>query len=157
MCIIVCTLSLCERFDVQDSWDDVVNITLHYAKDQDIFQQFAGPGQWNDPDMLIIGDFSLSLSQQMAQMAIWAIYASVSPGPFHYRASPFHYSTGPFQDRASLFHYSAGPFHYSAGHSIEYSVDVHACLYIVHCSVLITLSTHVAIAANDVQRSEKNF
>ena len=119
------TLSLCERFDVQDSWDDVVDITLHYAKDQDIFQQFAGPGQWNDPDMLIIGDFSLSLSQQMAQMAIWAIYASVSPGPFHCSAGPFHYRNG--------------PFHYSAGHSIEYSVDDHVCLYIVHCSVPISL------------------
>jgi alpha-N-acetylgalactosaminidase len=62
--------------DIQDSWDGVLGIILYYAENQDIFQQFAGPGHWNDPDQLIIGDFGLSLDQQMAQMALWAIYAS---------------------------------------------------------------------------------
>lgn len=62
--------------DVQDSWDSVLDIIEHYAEDQDIFQPYAGPGHWNDPDMLIIGNFGLSLDQQMSQMALWAIYAS---------------------------------------------------------------------------------
>ena len=69
------SFSLC-----QDSWDSVLEIILHYATEQDQFQPFAGPGHWNDPDQLIIGDFGLSLDQQMAQMALWAIYASVSDG-----------------------------------------------------------------------------
>lgn len=65
-------------FLCQDSWASVLGIIEHYAEFQDDFQPYAGPGQWNDPDMLIIGDFGLSLDQQMAQMALWAIFASVS-------------------------------------------------------------------------------
>ena len=30
---------------------------------QDGFGKFAGPGHWNDPDMLIIGNYGLSLDQ----------------------------------------------------------------------------------------------
>jgi hypothetical protein len=41
-----------------------------------VFGVYAGPGQWNDPDQLIVGDFGLSLDQQMSQMAMWAIFAS---------------------------------------------------------------------------------
>ncbi len=33
-------------------------------------------GAWNDMDMLIIGDFSLSYDESKAQMALWAIFAS---------------------------------------------------------------------------------
>jgi len=38
----------------------------------------AGPGHWNDPDQLLIGDFSLSYEQSKSQFALWAIMASVS-------------------------------------------------------------------------------
>ena len=34
---------------------------------QDGFGQFAGPGHWNDPDMLIIGNYGLSLDQVSQQ------------------------------------------------------------------------------------------
>jgi hypothetical protein len=40
------------------------------------FLGVAGPGSWNDADMLIIGDFSLSYGQQRAQLALWSIFAS---------------------------------------------------------------------------------
>ncbi len=94
--------------DISDSWDSVQDIISHYAQFQDKFQPIAGPGQWNDPDMvqsqaeaflaewrhcmdtsthihthththtqLIIGDFGLSLDEQRAQMALWAIFAAV--------------------------------------------------------------------------------
>ena len=43
-----------------------------------MFGKYAGPGQWNDPDQLIVGDFGLSLDQQMSQMAMWTIFASVN-------------------------------------------------------------------------------
>ena len=38
--------------------------------------QAAGPGNWNDPDMLIIGNFALSHTQAEAQMALWCIMAA---------------------------------------------------------------------------------
>jgi alpha-N-acetylgalactosaminidase len=62
--------------DIQDSLDSVLSIILHYAEGQDVFGRYAGPGQWNDPDQLIVGDFGLSLDQQMSQMAMWTIFAS---------------------------------------------------------------------------------
>lgn len=38
--------------DIEDSWASVVDIISHYADNQDDFQPFAGPGHWNDPDMV---------------------------------------------------------------------------------------------------------
>ena len=62
--------------DIQDSWESVVSIVEYYATQQDVLVPVAGPGAWNDPDMLIIGDFGLSHDQQKAQFALWAIMAA---------------------------------------------------------------------------------
>ncbi|KAJ8274730.1 hypothetical protein COCON_G00093550 [Conger conger] len=62
--------------DIQDSWDSVLNIVDWFFNHQDILQTTAGPGRWNDPDMLVIGDFGLSLDQSRSQMALWAIMAA---------------------------------------------------------------------------------
>ncbi|XP_067000153.2 alpha-N-acetylgalactosaminidase [Anabrus simplex] len=62
--------------DIDDSWDSVSDIINYYATKQDTIAQHAGPGHWNDPDMLIIGNFGLSLEQSKVQMAIWAILAA---------------------------------------------------------------------------------
>lgn len=62
--------------DIQDSWQSVKSITEYFAKNQKRIQPNAGPGHWNDPDMLLIGNFGLSLEQSKAQMAIWAILAA---------------------------------------------------------------------------------
>ncbi|XP_078130759.1 alpha-N-acetylgalactosaminidase-like [Sander vitreus] len=62
--------------DIQDSWDSVLNIIDWFFENQDVLIPAAGPGQWNDPDMLIAGDFGLSLEQSRAQMALWAIMAA---------------------------------------------------------------------------------
>ncbi|KAE8579795.1 hypothetical protein XENTR_v10024186 [Xenopus tropicalis] len=62
--------------DIQDSWDSVLDIIEWYAKNQDVLQPAAGPGRWNDPDMLITGDFGLSYEQSKSQLAIWAILAA---------------------------------------------------------------------------------
>jgi alpha-N-acetylgalactosaminidase len=35
----------------------------YYGDDKDDFLRFAGPGGWNDPDMLVIGNFGLSYDQ----------------------------------------------------------------------------------------------
>lgn len=62
--------------DIDDSWDSVQTIIDYYGDNQDILIPLAGPGRWNDPDMLIIGNFGLSYEQCRAQMAIWAILAA---------------------------------------------------------------------------------
>ncbi|XP_032399374.1 alpha-N-acetylgalactosaminidase isoform X1 [Etheostoma spectabile] len=62
--------------DIQDSWDSVLNIIDWFFENQDVLIPAAGPGQWNDPDMLIAGDFGLSMEQSRAQMALWAIMAA---------------------------------------------------------------------------------
>ncbi|XP_043931266.1 alpha-N-acetylgalactosaminidase [Protopterus annectens] len=62
--------------DIQDSWDSVLEIIDWFFGNQDNLQPFAGPGKWNDPDMLIVGDFSLSREESKSQMALWAILAA---------------------------------------------------------------------------------
>ncbi|XP_054154458.1 alpha-N-acetylgalactosaminidase-like isoform X2 [Oppia nitens] len=62
--------------DIMDSWTSVTSIIDFYAKYQDVLVKYHGPGAWNDPDMLIIGNFGLSLEQSRAQMALWAIWSA---------------------------------------------------------------------------------
>lgn len=62
--------------DIQDSWASVESIIDYYGNNQDTIVPNAGPGHWNDPDMLIIGNFGLSYEQSKTQMAIWAILAA---------------------------------------------------------------------------------
>lgn len=62
--------------DIDDSWTSVTGITDYFAKNQKRIQPHGGPGHWNDPDMLIIGNYGLSYDQSKAQMAIWAILAA---------------------------------------------------------------------------------
>lgn len=62
--------------DIEDSWDSLRDIVNWFSTNQDDFQPAAGPGRWNDPDMLIIGNFGLSLDQARTQMALWAIMAA---------------------------------------------------------------------------------
>ncbi|XP_028968951.1 alpha-N-acetylgalactosaminidase [Galendromus occidentalis] len=62
--------------DIADSWQSVTKIMDYYAKVQDDLIPYSGPGAWSDPDMLIIGDFGLSIDQAKTQMAIWSILAA---------------------------------------------------------------------------------
>ncbi|XP_029204318.2 alpha-N-acetylgalactosaminidase-like isoform X1 [Acropora millepora] len=62
--------------DVQDSWSSVLKIVDHFAGNQDTFIAAAGPGHWNDPDMLVIGDFGLNHEQSKAQFGLWSILAA---------------------------------------------------------------------------------
>jgi len=62
--------------DITDSWESVLSIVDYYGNDNDSFAKFAAPGQWNDPDMLIIGNYGLSLDQSKAQMAMWCMFAA---------------------------------------------------------------------------------
>ena len=82
--------------DIQDSYVSVLDIIDFYGSDNGSFAQHAGPGNWNDPDMvtfkkldhlvlpdllslifqLIIGNFGLSYDQSRQQMAIWCTLAA---------------------------------------------------------------------------------
>ncbi|XP_038631289.1 alpha-galactosidase A [Scyliorhinus canicula] len=62
--------------DIDDSWGSVKNIIDWTALHQSLIAPIAGPGGWNDPDMLVIGNFGLSKDQQITQMALWAIMAA---------------------------------------------------------------------------------
>jgi hypothetical protein len=62
--------------DIDDTFDSVYSITEWYASQQDNLSIVHGPGNWNDPDMLIIGNYGLSYGQSKAQMALWSILAA---------------------------------------------------------------------------------
>ncbi|XP_049821078.1 alpha-N-acetylgalactosaminidase-like isoform X2 [Aethina tumida] len=62
--------------DIDDGWANVTSILKWFSNNQDRIAPFSGPGHWNDPDMLLIGNFGLSYEQSKAQMAIWAVMAA---------------------------------------------------------------------------------
>ncbi|CAG5114832.1 unnamed protein product [Candidula unifasciata] len=62
--------------EIQNSWESVGDVIDHYGNDKGNFSQFAGPGGWNDPDVLVVGDYGLSYYQQKAQFGMWALFAS---------------------------------------------------------------------------------
>eukprot|EP00729_Bicosta_minor_P022855 gene22855-22877_t len=62
--------------DIQDSWDSVTGIVDWVGDNQEDLIPAAGPGHFNDPDMLIIGNFALSHTQARAQFALWSIMAA---------------------------------------------------------------------------------
>jgi len=62
--------------DIFDDWPSVLSIIDYYGEDKDGFSSYAGPGSWNDPDMLIVGNFGLSLDQARAQMGMWCMLAA---------------------------------------------------------------------------------
>ncbi|GFS68497.1 alpha-galactosidase A [Trichonephila clavipes] len=62
--------------DVVDSWQSILSIVDYYIKNQDEFVAAAGPGHWNDPDMILAGNFGLSYDEAKAQFLLWAVMAS---------------------------------------------------------------------------------
>jgi alpha-galactosidase len=85
--------------DIEFSWGSVLGIIDFYAQNQvmfskingkyslkpieilkksggNSFRRHSGPGQWFDPDMIIVGNNGLSIEQQEAQFAIWAMLSA---------------------------------------------------------------------------------
>ncbi|XP_069749903.1 alpha-galactosidase A-like [Narcine bancroftii] len=62
--------------DILDSWVSVKSIIDWTTAHQREVGPVAGPGGWNDPDMLVIGNFGLSHNQQVTQMVLWAMMAA---------------------------------------------------------------------------------
>ena len=58
--------------DIQDNWASM----LRNVQSQDRLAAQAGPGHWNDPDMLEIGNGGMSTDEYRAHMSLWAINAA---------------------------------------------------------------------------------
>lgn len=66
--------------DVLDAWEtDTPEKGLGIIQILDLqvgLEKAAGPGQWNDPDMLMAGNGSLGIEQYRAQFSLWCILAA---------------------------------------------------------------------------------
>uniref|UniRef100_A0A131Z618 Alpha-galactosidase n=1 Tax=Rhipicephalus appendiculatus TaxID=34631 RepID=A0A131Z618_RHIAP len=62
--------------DIRDNWFMIESVINFFGDNQEVFAKYAGPGHWNDADMLMIGNFRLTQEQAEVQMALWAILAS---------------------------------------------------------------------------------
>ena len=58
--------------DIEPHWDRVYTILEQQAG----LESYAGPGHWNDPDMLEVGNGKLSLDENRAHFSMWAIFAA---------------------------------------------------------------------------------
>jgi alpha-galactosidase len=54
--------------DINDSWESIVSNFRINAEHPDS----AGPGGWNDPDMLEVGNGNLTLDEEKTHFALWA-------------------------------------------------------------------------------------
>jgi len=58
--------------DINPHWDRIYAI----LSQQEGLEKYAGPGHWNDPDMLEVGNGKLSLAENRAHFSMWAMLAS---------------------------------------------------------------------------------
>jgi alpha-galactosidase len=58
--------------DVQANWLSIVSIINQQAG----LAKYAGPGHWNDPDMLEVGNGKLSLAENRSHFSMWAMLAA---------------------------------------------------------------------------------
>ena len=59
--------------DIEDSWKSMS--TIGFDKETGL-EQYAGPGHWNDPDMLEIGNGNMDAVECKAHMSLWAMLAA---------------------------------------------------------------------------------
>lgn len=55
--------------DIQDNWKSMVS----RADENDRWASYAGPGGWNDPDMLEVGNGGMTTEEYRAHFSIWAL------------------------------------------------------------------------------------
>jgi len=58
--------------DIEDSWESWTGILDHQVELAD----YAGPGHWNDPDMLEVGNGGMTLEEYRAHFSLWCILAA---------------------------------------------------------------------------------
>ena len=55
--------------DIEPTWESMI----HIADVNNQWYDYAGPGGWNDPDMLEVGNGDWSLHEQRAHFALWCL------------------------------------------------------------------------------------
>jgi alpha-galactosidase len=58
--------------DVTPEWDRIYAI----VSQQEGLEEYAGPGHWNDPDMLEVGNGKLTLAENRTHFSLWAMLAA---------------------------------------------------------------------------------
>jgi alpha-galactosidase len=58
--------------DIRDSWDSMTKIGFN----QNELAAYAGPGHWNDPDMLEIGNGHMTDTEYQTHMSLWSMLAA---------------------------------------------------------------------------------
>jgi alpha-galactosidase len=58
--------------DIEPHWQSIYDI----ASQQSGLEKYAGPGHWNDPDMLEVGNGKLSLAENRTHFSWWAMLAA---------------------------------------------------------------------------------
>jgi alpha-galactosidase len=59
--------------DIRDTWESMDHIGFDQ---QEKIPEFAGPGHWNDPDMLEIGNGHMSDEEYRVHMSLWSMLAA---------------------------------------------------------------------------------
>lgn len=55
--------------DIKDEWTSMRNI----ADKNNVWAAYAGPGAWNDPDMLEVGNGGMTKDEYVAHFSLWAL------------------------------------------------------------------------------------
>eukprot|EP01113_Clastostelium_recurvatum_P017533 TRINITY_DN205_c0_g1_i2.p1 TRINITY_DN205_c0_g1~~TRINITY_DN205_c0_g1_i2.p1 ORF type:complete len:414 (-),score=92.28 TRINITY_DN205_c0_g1_i2:89-1279(-) len=63
-----------EYYDIKDDWNSWTNILDYQASAA--LNRWAGPGHWNDPDMLEVGNGGQTFEEYKAHFSLWAILAA---------------------------------------------------------------------------------
>jgi alpha-galactosidase len=58
--------------DINSDWDRIYDL----VSQQEGLEKYAGPGHWNDPDMLEVGNGKLTLAENRTHFSLWAILAA---------------------------------------------------------------------------------
>jgi len=58
--------------DITPEWDRIYTLLSRQAG----LEQYAGPGHWNDPDMLEVGNGKLSFHENRSHFTLWAMQAA---------------------------------------------------------------------------------
>ena len=58
--------------DIEDTWESIINILDLQAG----LEGYAGPGHWNDPDMLEVGNGGLTFEESKAHFSLWCLLAA---------------------------------------------------------------------------------
>ncbi|SDY17545.1 alpha-galactosidase [Amycolatopsis xylanica] len=58
--------------DISDNWSSMIS----KAKANRVLSQYAGPGHWNDPDMLEVGNGGMTPTEYRTHFSLWAVMAA---------------------------------------------------------------------------------